>query len=141
MLLEDGNAESAERTLQQATARYPIDPEALLLYASAAERQSHFDTARTALIQFGALISNDPNFAARASRIALLSMRLNEPNIATVWLRQAQAASPNDLSVTLALVEAQLRAGDRAAAQTTIARGLEKAPANTELLDLVRRLK
>ncbi len=140
-LLEDGNTEDAERTLQQATARYPIDPEALLLYAAAAERQGHFDTARTALIQYGALISNDPHFAPRASRIAALSMRLNEPNVATVWLRQAQSASPNDLLVTLALAEAQLRAGDRAGAQVTIARGLEKAPAHPDLLDLARRTK
>src|SRR4029453_7259067 len=40
-LLQADDPEAAERTLQQATTRYPIDPEALPLYAAAAERQNH----------------------------------------------------------------------------------------------------
>src|SRR5207247_1259775 len=33
-LLQEGDVEAAERTLQLATSRYPIDPSAFLLYAS-----------------------------------------------------------------------------------------------------------
>ena len=73
--------------------------------------------------------------------IAALSMRLNEPIIAAAWLRQAQAASPHDVHLLIALADAQLKAGDRSGAQTTVARGLEKDPTNPELLDLARRAK
>ena len=42
-LLQDGDVDAAEHALQQATARFPIDPAALLLYATTAEKQSHLE--------------------------------------------------------------------------------------------------
>lgn len=140
-LLQDGDAEGAERTLQQAIARYPIDPEALLSYASAAERQNHLFAARTALIQYGVLLPVDTDAVGRAVRIAGLSLRVNQPDVATTWLRRAQSARPNDLHVAAALADAQLKAGDRAGAQATVVRGLEKDPGNAALLALATREK
>jgi tetratricopeptide (TPR) repeat protein len=139
-LLEEGDIEGAERALLAATTRYPVDPASLLLYASAAERQNHLDAARAALIQYGALVSNDTDLVARTGRIAALSLRLNEPDVAATWLRQAHAASPNDLRVTAALADALLRAGDQPGAQAAIAGGLEKDPKNVQLLTLSRRV-
>jgi Flp pilus assembly protein TadD len=138
-LLQTGDVEGAERTLQQAATRYPLDPAALLLYATASEQQNHFAAARTALVQYGALVPNDPELAPRAERIAALSMRMNDPATAVAWLRRAQTASLHDARITAALAEAQLKAGDADGARATIARGLEKEPENEALRDLSRR--
>ena len=58
-LLQDGQNDLAERVLRQAGNRYPLEPAALLWYASAAEKQNHFDVARDALVDYGGLVSDD----------------------------------------------------------------------------------
>jgi tetratricopeptide (TPR) repeat protein len=75
-LLQEGDNEAAEYALQQATMRFPIDPQALLLYATTAEKQNHLDEARQALVQYGAIAPDDADSAARAARIAALSVRI-----------------------------------------------------------------
>jgi tetratricopeptide (TPR) repeat protein len=141
VLLQEGDTDGAERALQQATTRYPIEPAALLLYASTAEKQSHLDVARHALIQYGGLTSNDADFVSRAMRVASLSLRLNDPQTAVDWLNQAASSNPNDVRLIAALADAQIRAGDREAAQATLARGLDKEPKNAQLLALARRAR
>ncbi|MBZ5559668.1 MAG: tetratricopeptide repeat protein [Acidobacteriia bacterium] len=140
-LLQDGDVDRAERTLEEATTRAPVEPSAYLLYATAAERQNHFAAARTALIQYGSLAPDASGFSARAERIAQLSLKMNETGAAVDWLRKATLASPNDNRILGALAEAQIRAGDRAAARATIARGLERDPKNAALLALARRAR
>jgi tetratricopeptide (TPR) repeat protein len=137
-LLDDGDLEAAERTLQQATTRFPVDPNAFVQYAGAAERQNHFDAARRALIEYNGLASDDGGFVSRATRIAALSLRVNDPATAVDWLKQAGFRNPNDLRLIAALADAQLRAGNRDAALETIARGLEKDPQSEVLLNLDR---
>ena len=139
-LLQDGNTEAAERALEQATARHPVDPASFLFYANAAERQNHLDAARRALMSYGALVPNDPELASRATRVATLSLRLNDAPSASEWFERAAAASPNDLQLLGSLADAQLRAGNRDAAQATITRGLDKDPNNAPLVALARRL-
>jgi len=107
LLQEDDNAEAAERVLQSATTRYPLDPDSLPLYATASERQHHLAAARTALIQYGALVVKEPDAAARAARIGELSLRLQEPDVAVAWLQRAQAANPQDSRIAAALADAQ----------------------------------
>jgi tetratricopeptide (TPR) repeat protein len=140
-LLQEGDADGAEHALQRATTRFPIDPSAFLLYASTAERQNHLEAARQALIQYGSLAPNDADLAARASRIAALSLRLNQPQVAASWLAKAAAASPGDMRLLAALADAQIRSGDRDAAQATVSRGLEHDPKNAALLSLARRAR
>lgn len=140
-LLQDGDVDRAERTLQEATTRAPVEPAAFLLYATAAEKQNHFDAARTALIQYGGLAPDAGEFSARAAHIAQLSLKMNEAGAAVDWLRKATLASPNDNRMLAALAEAQIRAGDRAAARATIARGLEREPQNAALRALARRAR
>jgi len=138
-LVQDGDAAGAERALEDATTRFPIDPAALLLYASTAEKLGHAAAARTALIEYSALTALDADLAPRAMQIAALSIRLNDPQTAVQWLSRAAAASPADARVLAALADAQIRAGDRTAAQATIARGLEKDPGNAALRAAARR--
>ncbi|OLD22241.1 MAG: hypothetical protein AUJ01_00740 [Acidobacteria bacterium 13_1_40CM_3_65_5] len=140
-LLQDGNAEAAERALEQATVRHPVDPSSFLFYANAAEQQNHLDASRRALMSYGALVPNDPELASRATRIATLSLRLNDAPAAADWFERAATASPNDLGLLASLADAQLRAGSRDAAQVTITRGLEKDPKNAPLLTLARRIR
>jgi tetratricopeptide (TPR) repeat protein len=65
-LLQSGDVAGAERALQSAATRYPIDPHALLLYASTAERQNHLDAARQALAEYDAIAPAGADTPARA---------------------------------------------------------------------------
>lgn len=146
-LLRDGQLDRAEQALRQATERYPLDPSAFLHYATAAERQNHLDAARRALINYGSLAADDAQFVARATRIAALSMRLDDPASAARWLQLAADANPTDVRLLASLGEAQFKAGDRDAVRATIARGLDLDPdqaagaARAALLALSRRVK
>jgi len=75
-LLRAGQIERAEKVLQLATMRYPIEPSAFSYYAAVAERLRHFDAARQALIDLSALQGDDAGATERAARIAALSKRL-----------------------------------------------------------------
>jgi tetratricopeptide (TPR) repeat protein len=138
-LLQDGDADGAEHALQQATLRFPVDPQAFALYASTAEKKNHLEPARQALIQYGGLTSNDVDFAPRAVRIAALSLRLHDPATAVTWLARAASSSPNDMRLVTMLADAQFQAGDPFAAHATIARALERDPKNAALLQLANR--
>jgi tetratricopeptide (TPR) repeat protein len=140
-LLQEGDVQGAEHALQQATVRFPVEPQAFALYGSTAEKLNHLEPARQALIQYGGLTSNAADFAPRAARIASLSLRLNDPETAVRWLARAAASSPNDVRLLVSLADAQIRADAREAAQATIARGLEKDPKNPALLLLSRRAR
>jgi tetratricopeptide (TPR) repeat protein len=75
-LLQEGDIDAAEHVLQEATIRFPIDPQAFLLYAGAAEKLNHLDAARQALQEYDAIAPADSETEARASRIAALSQRV-----------------------------------------------------------------
>jgi tetratricopeptide (TPR) repeat protein len=140
-LLRDGQNERAEQTLRQAVTRFPVDPSAFLYYATAAERQNHLQAARRALIDYGSLTADDAQLALRATRIASLSMRLDDPAPAVHWLRRAVDANPDDVRLLAALGEAQFRSGDRDAARATIEHGLNLDPEHVALRALARRVK
>lgn len=140
-LLKANQPEAAERALQQAMTRYPVDPEAFLVYAEVAERQNHLTAARTALMAHGNLAGDDEAFAARATEIAGLSLRLNEPAAAAAWFQRASDAAPGDIRLLAALADAHMKAGDRDRARAVIARGLEKDPKSALLLALSGRLR
>ena len=113
-LLRDGQNDRAEQILQTATTRYPVDPSSFAYYATAAERQRHFDAARQALVDLAALQGDNGNIADRATRIATLSMRLNDPASAARWFQKAvDAAGPGraDPRLLRLLADAQAKAG------------------------------
>jgi tetratricopeptide (TPR) repeat protein len=140
-LLQNGQVDLAERTLQQATERYPVEPTAFVFYATAAEQQSHWDAARQAWLMYGALVGDGGDFQARAERIAALSLHLDDTATALEWLERANEVSPANGRLVELLADAQLRAGDRPAARATVARGLGKYPKDAALLALSRRLR
>jgi Flp pilus assembly protein TadD len=140
-LLLDDQVEAAERALDQARTRFPIDPSSLLLLATAAERQNHFDAAREALVSYMSLVPEDPEIVARAMHIATLSTRLRDYQTAILWLERAIERNPDDGRVLAALADAQMKAGYVAAAQATqaaIMRGLEKDARSVTLESLQR---
>jgi tetratricopeptide (TPR) repeat protein len=140
-LIMDEQLEAAEYALQQASTRYPLDPASLVLYATVAERRGNLDAARQALIDYAGLATDDADAVQHAARIASLSVRLNDPQTAVAWLERALRMAPEDVRVLAQLADAQMRAGDRAAANTTIARALLKDPSNAALLALSRRAR
>src|SRR5262245_24559408 len=139
-LADDHQLEAAEQVLQQATERFPVDPGAFFELATVAEQLKHYETARTTLISYNALVGDDFEFPRRALKIGLLSLRLNDPETAIAWLIRASAAAPDDLKTLVAIAEAELKAGRRDAAQATLKRGLQLDPENVQLRSLSRRL-
>jgi tetratricopeptide (TPR) repeat protein len=140
-LLIDDEADVAERTLQRAIGRTPVDPTAYLFYAAAAEHQNHLEEARQALISYGGLVANDPQFVNRATRIATLSLRLDDTDAAVEWLQRAANASPGDMALLASLADAQIKQGDLPAARATIATIRQKDPQNTAVGALARRAR
>ena len=140
-LLKAGRPDEAEKVLQDATARFPVDPDAYVAYADIAEQRNHAAAARTALTAYGAIVTSEPDFATRASRIGRLSLLLDDPAAAVAWLQRAANAGLGNVSVLVSLADAQLRSGDRAGARTTIATALDKEPENPTLLELARKAR
>ena len=106
-LLMDNQIEAAERVLLQATRRYPVDPSALATYAAVAERLNHAAAARTALVDYGALVADEPDFGARAASIARLSLRLNDQATATSWIARGLEKDPGN--ATLQALDTRLK--------------------------------
>jgi len=92
--LEEGDVKTAERRLQGAIARFPIEPGALLLFATVAERQNHFDDARRALLDYEALVVDDADFVGHATKIAALSARVADQATAAEWIRRGLDRDP-----------------------------------------------
>jgi tetratricopeptide (TPR) repeat protein len=139
-LADDHQLDAAEQVLQQATERFPVDPAAFAELATVAEQLKHYETARTALVSYNALVGDDQEFSRRALKIGLLSISLNDPSTAMAWLTRASATAPEDLKTLVALAEAELNAGRRDRAQATLKRGLRIDPANIQLRTPSRRL-
>jgi len=142
-LLQASEVETAERVLQQAVTDLPLDPQAFLALADAAEQLGHLAEARSALLKYQALSGPDPVptlQARRAARIGDLSARLGDHAFAVEWLRRATDLTPT-ARLLASLGREQLAAGDPDAARATVARGLEVDPRNSALLALQRRLR
>jgi tetratricopeptide (TPR) repeat protein len=140
-LLRDRQTGAAEDAFRRAMDQYPVDPSAFLFYAATVESQSRWEAARRALIQYGTLVPDDAGFATRAIRIASLSTRLNDHESAVEWLERAISAAPTDPRTFLAFANAQIAAGDKAGARSTVARGLTADPDSSALQALARQLR
>jgi predicted Zn-dependent protease len=141
-LLLAADAPSAERMLQNATRRQPIDPLAFSYLAEAAEKLGHYHVARQALLDYAALRGDEPDAHKRSAemiRLGELSLRVNDPASAAMYFLKASDDLPNDATPIARAAEAQLRAGDRDTARGTAARALEKDPRNTVAIGVLRR--
>ena len=110
-LKQERQLEAAEQVFQQATERYPVDPAAFAEYAALAEHHRHYVAARDALISYHALAGDDAGQAARLLKIGQLSLRVNDPRGAVMWLQRAIAVAPNDPRAVAALADAQRELG------------------------------
>jgi tetratricopeptide (TPR) repeat protein len=140
-LLQSGRSDLAEVILREATRRYPVEPAAFTFYATAAEQQHHLDAARQAVIQSGVLMTDEQDLIARAARIGMLSLQLNDLASAVEWFRRAFDLNPSNAELAASLADAQLKIGDRSGAEKTLARGLEKNPDDAVLLAIGRKLQ
>lgn len=134
----------AERMLEEATRREPIEPGAFFYLAEAAERCNHPARARQALVDYRTLAGSEDDGrrdAAMAERIAGLSMRLHDPKAAAEWYRRAIDADAANASLLVHLASAELDAGDSTGARTAVGRVLERDPENAAARALSRRLR
>ena len=136
-----GRDVEAEATLKQASQRFPVDPEVLPHLASVAQRLGHLDEARQALVSYLALVDEDREEAARAARVADLSMQLNDAVTAAAWFRKSDALRPGDASLLARLADAQWQAGQVEQARATISRAMEKDPDHPLVQTVARRLQ
>jgi tetratricopeptide (TPR) repeat protein len=142
-LLMTPDVETAERILQEATTKSPVDPLAFYYLADAAQRRGHYDAARRALLDYAALRGDDIDArhrAQQAARLGDLSMRLNQPRVAVTYYLRAADDNPSDAALLAHAADAQFRAGDADTARATITNALAKDPANPVALSIARRL-
>ena len=139
-----GNYPGAERTLQDAVATSPVDPEAFGFLADAADRLGHDETARDALVNLDAIEGDTAPSAqrlSRARRIGDLSLQSGDFTSAIKWLGRALDMEAND-AVTLAMMaEARWRTGDTAAARTLIAKALAADPRDLRIQRVARVIR
>ena len=139
-LLITSDEETAERMLQDATARRPVEPLAFYYLAEASERLGHFAIARDALLDYDVLRGDevdDRRRNAHLTRLGDLSLKLDDPAAAATYFLRASGQS--DAGLLARAADAQLRAGDSDAARATAVKALEKDPANPLALSVQRR--
>lgn len=140
-LLLASDEETAERMLQDATQKRPVEPLAFYYLSDVAERRGHYDVARRALLDYEVLRGEETDARRRstqATRLGDLSLRLNDPAAAATYF--LRAADGSDANLLARAADAQLRAGDKEAALATATKALEKDPANTLALGVERRV-
>jgi tetratricopeptide (TPR) repeat protein len=143
-LLLASDFELAERMLQQATQKLPVEPLAFLYLADAAERNGHVDLARRSLIDYLALVSEEPDSRRSAqlcTRIGDLSMREADYTTAIAYYERAAPSVTTDPDAIVRLAEARWRTGELEMARTLVDRVLEKDPAHAAARTLIRRMR
>jgi tetratricopeptide (TPR) repeat protein len=139
-----GDYSAAERTLSEAVTTSPVYTEAFAFLADAAERLGHDLEARDALANLDALqgdTATAPQRAARAGRLGAISLRVNEPKTAAMYLTRAVESGLGDAATFGLLARAQWQAGDRAGAKAALSRGLALDPNSAELVQLARSIR
>ena len=142
-LLMSNQDELAESTLQRATETLPVEPKAFAYLAEVAERRGHDELARQALFDYHALEAQSGDLRGHgrlATRIADLSLRLNDAGSAMAWYQRAALAGPLDASSLTGLADAQFRAGKLDEARATLNKALAADPTLPTALQLKRRM-
>jgi tetratricopeptide (TPR) repeat protein len=141
-LLMAADNESAERMLDDASTKEPVDPQAFYYLAEASERLGHYQAARQALLGYLALHGEDADARQRLTmemRLGELSAKLKEFSAAVGYFQHAVGEPAADASVFVRLADAQWHAGELQAARGTLQRALERSPADPQALALKRR--
>ena len=96
--------------------------------------------ARQALIEYAALTSGTPAFAAVAPRIGALSMQIGDPHGAAYWYEKAIAEVGPSAPLLHRLAEAELDRGATGRARELVEEGLDLEPGHDGLRALARTL-
>jgi tetratricopeptide (TPR) repeat protein len=136
-----GRHEEAENIFRQASQRFPTDPEVLPHFASVAQRLGHLDEARQALVKYSILVDENADEAVHATRIADLSMQLNDAAGAVAWYQKSDALRAGDASFLARMADAQWKAGHTDNARATLKRAVEKDPNHPLVRSVSRRLQ
>ena len=142
--LMSANVEAAERTLSQASRMMPADPLAFFYLADAAERRSHFEVARQALLDYLAVQPEEPDARRKANvatRIADLSSRVEDFPTAIAWYERAAPAFTSDSAFAMRFATARWRVGQVDVARAMLEKVIEKDPQNSSARALLRRVK
>ncbi|TAK15044.1 MAG: tetratricopeptide repeat protein, partial [Acidobacteria bacterium] len=134
-----GDDAGAERLLREAVSTSPLIVEGFGYLADACERLRQYDAAREALEKLDTLQGDTaPRVVrtARARRLGLLSLKAGDAPTAVEFLQRAMDAGGRDPQLLGALADAQFKAGDVAAAKSSLADALALAPKDAELLRL-----
>jgi tetratricopeptide (TPR) repeat protein len=133
---------SAEEVLENAAAHRPVDTAAFYYLADAAERLGHYDLARRALLDYRTLHEERESrrAAVRDARLGDLSLRLKDAQAAAMYYLQAAEAMGTDATYLARAADAQWRAGAQSEARATLARALDRDPANATALAVQRRI-
>jgi predicted Zn-dependent protease len=105
-----GDVSGAERALREAAATPPIAPEAFAFLADAAERQSHPDVARDALISQDVLegdLASPDTRAQRTRRIGTLALAAGDVGTARRFLTIAITLGGPDAEIQELLARAE----------------------------------
>jgi tetratricopeptide (TPR) repeat protein len=144
-LLLASDHELAERMLQDASTREPVDPFAFFYLAEAAERLDHPRIALQALLDFRTLTGEERDArrsVAMAERIGDLSMRAKDSKAAVMWYQRAvDAGGGADAALLVHLASAQADTGDRDAARVTVSKAIERDAGNIAARALARQLR
>jgi tetratricopeptide (TPR) repeat protein len=143
-LLLSSNNDAAERMLSQASRMMPADPLAFYYLADAAERRTHFDIARQALLDYLAVQPDEPDArrkAVLAMRIADLSSRVDDFPTAVTWYERAAPAFASDSAFAIRFATARWHTGQVDAARAMLERVIERDPENAAARSLLRRVK
>lgn len=140
-LMLAGHTARAEEVFKRAAQRFPIDPDALLQHAAAAQRLGHLQEARQALISYTALIDDERDRAVRAVWIGDLSIQLDEPSAALTWYQKSDALGDADAPLLARLADTHARLGRFDDARTYARRALEIDPSNAAARAVGSRLQ
>lgn len=95
-LLMSGDTARAQQVLEQATTRFPVDPDAFRYLADAAERRGHLPPAGRALLDYATLVGTDTLEAPFLARLAEAHMRLGDMAAARTAIEAALAKDPRN---------------------------------------------
>lgn len=141
-LLDDKPRQAVE-VLQRAVATTPAGVTAFDDLGRAAQQLGDWSLARIALERAQALdlAARPDDRAARAARLADLSARLSDHEVAAAWLDEARQLRPDDMSLVARAVEAHWAAGHREEAVRMLYAALAKEPQDAALRRLVPRIQ
>jgi tetratricopeptide (TPR) repeat protein len=137
-----GETTAAEPILQQAAATFPIDPEALLWHAEAAERLGLLARSRASLERWAVIVPQTAEGrSAVLEKAGDMAVRVGDAQGALRAFQQAVQTNAPTATALASLARLQLSAGQRADAKATVARGLTRFPRDPALLGLQRRVE